>query len=106
VLPAEAVLAADAQGKFWELHDLILANQDDLSQAGLTRLAERAGLDVAAFTRALDQHAFAAQVDADKASGLEAGVEATPTFVINGKKLVGNRGIALLRAAVAQALGQ
>jgi len=103
-LPAEAVLAADAQGKFWELHDLLLAHQEDLSQPALVALAGRVGLDVAAFTRALDHHTFAAQVEADKASAAELDITGTPAFVINGKRIVGNWPLKYLRAAVDQAL--
>jgi RNA polymerase sigma factor (sigma-70 family) len=106
VLPAEAVLAADAQGKFWELHDLILAHQDDLSHDALIALAERAGLDVAAFRTALDQHSYAAQLDADKAAAAALDVAATPTFVINGRRVVGNVSVEVFRAAIDQALAE
>jgi RNA polymerase sigma factor (sigma-70 family) len=104
VLPAEAALAADAEGKFWELHDLMLAYQDDLSHDKLVALAERAGLDVAAFRGALDQHKYAAAVDADKATAVALDVKATPTFFINGKR-VGGMVPVELRAAIDQALG-
>jgi RNA polymerase sigma factor (sigma-70 family) len=103
-LPAEAAAAADAQGKFWELHDLMLAHQDDLSRPVLVALAERAGLDVAAFTTALDRHIFAAQVAADKARAAELEITATPTFIVNGKRMTGNRGAKALRTMVDEAL--
>lgn len=106
VLPAEAAFAADAQGKFWELHDLMLAHQDDLSHDRLIALAERAGLDVAAFRTALDRHTYAAQVDADKATAAELDVQATPTFVINGKRVVGMRPVADLRTVIDLALAE
>jgi protein-disulfide isomerase len=105
-LPAEAALAADAQGKFWELHDLMLAHQDDLSRPALLALAERVGLDVAAFTAALDRHSFAAQVAADKATAAELGIDAVPAFLINGKRMVGNRGVKAMRDLVDQALAE
>jgi protein-disulfide isomerase len=103
-LPAEAAAAADAQGKFWELHDLMLAHQDDLSRPVLLALAERAGLDVAAFTAALDRHSFAAQVAADKATAAELEIAATPTFIVNGKRMTGDRGVKAMREMVDQAL--
>jgi protein-disulfide isomerase len=106
VLPAEAAFAADAQNKFWELHDLMLAHQDDLSRPALLALAGRAGLDVAEFTRALDQHSFAAQLEADKASAAELKIDAVPTFLINGRRLIGNRPVAVLRDAVDHALAE
>lgn len=105
-LPAEAALAASAQGKFWELHDLMLAHQDDLSRPALLALAEQAGLNVAAFTAALDGHSFAAQVAADKATAAELGIEAVPAFLINGKRMVGNRGVKAMRDLVDQALAE
>jgi RNA polymerase sigma factor (sigma-70 family) len=106
VLPAEAAFAADAQGKFWELHDLMLANQDDLSRDRLLALADRAGLDVAAFHTALDHHTYASALDADKAAATALGVNSTPTFVINGRRLVGNLPIETLRKAIDQALAE
>ena len=106
VLPAEAVLAADAQGKFWELHDLMLAHQDDLSRPALLALAERVGLDVAAFGAALDRHSFAAQVAADKATAAELGIEAVPAFLVNGKRMVGNQGVKAMRDLVDQAIAE
>jgi RNA polymerase sigma factor (sigma-70 family) len=105
-LPAEAALAANAQGKFWELHDLMLAHQDDLSRPALLALAEQVGLDVAAFTAALDRHSFAAQVAADKATAAELGIEAVPAFLINGKRMVGNRGVKAMRDLVDQVLAE
>jgi RNA polymerase sigma factor (sigma-70 family) len=105
-LPAEAALAADAQGKFWEMHDLMLAHQDDLSRPALLALAGRAGLDVAAFSAALDRHSFAAQVAADKATAAELDIQATPAFVVNGKRMIGNRGIQDMRDLIDQALAE
>lgn len=104
VLPAEAVLAADAQGKFWELHDLILANQDDVSHDALIALAGRAGLDVAAFRTALDQHSYASQLEADKSAAAALDIKATPAFVINGKRIIGNVSVDVFRAAIDAAL--
>ncbi len=104
VLPAEAALAADAQGKFWELSDLMLAHQDDLSRDRLLELAQQAGLDVPAFRVALDQHRFAAAVEADKATAAQNEINGTPTFVINGRRVVGALPIADMRAAIDQAL--
>jgi RNA polymerase sigma factor (sigma-70 family) len=105
-LPAEAALAADAQGKFWEMHDLMLAHQDDLSRPALLALAERIGLDAAAFGAALDRHSFAAQVAADKATAAELRIEAVPAFVINGKRMIGNLGVKAMRDLVDQALAE
>ena len=105
-LPAEAALAADAQGKFWELHDLMMAHQDELSRDGLIALAERAGLDVAEFRTALDRHSYAAAVQADKATAAALEVMATPTFVINGKRVTGNRPVEQMRGLIDQAIAE
>ena len=102
VLPAEASLAADAQGKFWEMHDLMLAHQDDLSHDQLIVLAERLGLDVVAFRTALDQHTYAAAVKADQATAAELAIQGTPAFVINGKRVIGN--LQQMRKIVDQAI--
>lgn len=103
-LAAEAAYAADAQGKFWQLHDLMLANQDDLSREPLLALAQQAGLDVPAFRTALDSHAYADEVAADVKAATEIEIMGTPAFVINGRKIIGNVPIANLRAAIDSAL--
>jgi len=104
VLPAEATLAAEAQGKFWEMYNLIHANQDSVDRDGLIALAERAGLDVAAFSSALDRHTYAAAVDADKAAALKLELQATPAFLINGRRVVGNLSVDVFRKIIDQAL--
>jgi predicted DsbA family dithiol-disulfide isomerase len=104
VLPAEAALAADAQGKFWELHDLMLAHQDDLSLDALVALAQQVGLDVVAFRAALEHHAYAAEVAADKAEAAALELKGVPAFVINGQRVIGIRPIQYLREIIDQAL--
>jgi len=103
-LAAEASFAAEAQGKFWELHDLMLANQDDLSRDALLALAAQAGLDVARFRTALDQHAYADALARDVAAARELAIQGTPTFIIGGRLVNGMRPIADLRAAIDAAL--
>jgi protein-disulfide isomerase len=88
-LAAEAAVAAEAQGKFWEMHDELFANQQDLERAGLEARAAELGLDLAAFRRALDTHAGQAQVDADVALAKKVGVRGTPTFFIDGRTVMG-----------------
>jgi RNA polymerase sigma factor (sigma-70 family) len=105
VLAAEAALAADAQGKFWELHDLMMANQDDaLDRDTILALAKQAGLDASALRTALDTHAFKPQLDADRAAATEIEIRATPTFLINGKRFTGAQPIEQFRAAIDEAL--
>jgi protein-disulfide isomerase len=84
---AEAALAAGTQGKFWEFHDLLFKNQQQLDSAGLAQHAKQAGLNVAAFKKSLDDHQFAAGVDADVKLGEQVQVSGTPTMFINGTRV-------------------
>ena len=88
-LAAEASMAANAQGKFWEMHDKMFANQKALKREDLIKYAGEIGLDVAAFTTAIDTHSFKARVDADVAVATKFGVTGTPKFFINGRVLGG-----------------
>ena len=81
---AEAAEAAAAQGKFWEMHDLIYENQKRLSDDDLRGYADSLGLEVATFDRDLAGHAYASRVHEDFMSGVRSGVNGTPTFYING----------------------
>lgn len=105
---ARGLYAAEAQGKYWELHDLMIANQDDLSKDAsrdsMIALARQAGLDVGKFSRALEQPEQKARLDAEKAAAAELGVKGVPAFFVNGKPLIGMRSIAEFRAAIDSAL--
>ena len=84
---AEAVEAAGAQGKFWELHDAIYAHQSEgLADAHLLSLAESVGADATAIETALQEQTFAAHVQDDFMGGVRSGVNGTPTFFINGAR--------------------
>jgi protein-disulfide isomerase len=86
---AEAALAAQAQGKFWEMHDLLYKGFPDLSRRTVMNYARQLGLDMNRFTADVDSHKFAARVHAEEQEGEVAGVGGTPTFFINGKKYNG-----------------
>jgi protein-disulfide isomerase len=83
---AEAALAAQAQGKFWEMHDLMYAGYPNLSRATVLGYARKLGLDMKRFTAEVDGHKYAARVHAEEQEGEDAGVGGTPTFFIDGKK--------------------
>jgi protein-disulfide isomerase len=102
-LAAEAALAARAQGKFWPMHDLIFSNQKDLSRQGLITLAEQLHLDVARFTNEIDTGKYKAEIAADRALGVEANVNGTPAFFINGRRIDGALTLPELTQAVALA---
>lgn len=86
-LAAEASLAAHAQGKFWPFHDQLFANQRALERANLEEYAQKAGLDMAKFKKALDEHTYAETVKADMKLGEEAAVSGTPTMFVGGERV-------------------
>jgi protein-disulfide isomerase len=83
---AEAVEAAGAQGKFWEMHDILFEHQDDLDQESLVAYARTLNLDVERFSKELSEGVHADRVYHDLASGEASGVSWTPTFFLNGER--------------------
>jgi protein-disulfide isomerase len=81
--------AANSQGKFWEMHDLIFENQRDLSEEAYLRYAGQIGMDVDQFKKDLVSAAVKARVDADAAEAAKLGVTGTPGFFVNGYFLSG-----------------
>jgi protein-disulfide isomerase len=88
-LASRASLAAHAQGKFWPLHDRMYANSRAINRETVLGWAKEFGLDMAKFTKVFDAPETQAAVDRDLADGGRAGVNATPTIYINGKKYQG-----------------
>jgi protein-disulfide isomerase len=86
---ANAAMAAHEQGKFWEYHDKLFANQRALDRASLERYAQELGLNMPRFKSALDSNKFDAQITADSQEGMRLGANGTPTFFINGRQIVG-----------------
>jgi Na+/H+ antiporter NhaA len=97
---AEAAEAAAAQGRFWEMHDLLLGHQDALRPQDLVRYAEELGLDVDRFADDLRRHTYAARIADDVDSADLSGVTGTPTFFINERRHYGAYDIATLSEAV------
>lgn len=93
-IAAEAAMAAGAQGKFWEMHDKIFANQKQINLDNLKSYAKDLNLDMNKFNDDLESHRFKKIVDEDIKKGKEVGVRGTPTFFINGRKLVGAKPLA------------
>lgn len=81
--------AANRQGKFWEMHDLIFENQRDLSEAAYLRYAGQIGMDVDQFKKDMASASVKARVDADAAEAAKLGVTGTPGFFVNGYFLSG-----------------
>ena len=99
-LAAEASEAADAQGAFWPMHDLLLEHQDALQPADLVRYAEQLGLDVERFEDHLRKRSGAPQIAEDLEGADLSGVSGTPTFFINGGRHYGAYDIDTLSRAV------
>jgi Na+/H+ antiporter NhaA len=102
---AEVAEAAGAEGRFWEMHDLLISHQDELLPMHIRGYAEELGLDVERLWRDVHGREFAARVTRDVASADESGVSGTPTFFINGRRHQGAYDIETLTAAVRAALG-
>jgi protein-disulfide isomerase len=103
-LAAQASLAAQAQGRFWEYHDKLFANSQNLTREDLLRYAREIGLDMARFSRELDDQVYKAAVDQDAAEGMRIGAHNTPTFFVNGYRVMGARPLFRFKMAVDAAL--
>jgi protein-disulfide isomerase len=86
---AEAAMAANAQGKFWEMHDKMFSNQAALDRPSLEKDAEEIGLDMSRFRSDMDSHRFKDAIAEDQRLGQSVGASGTPTFFVNGRMLVG-----------------
>jgi protein-disulfide isomerase len=83
-MAAEAAEAAGAQEKFWEMHDWLFENQDDLVPESILEAAAELDLDTKRFVEDLQNHTYEDRVRADFMGGVRSGVNGTPTFFING----------------------
>ncbi|HLT39286.1 MAG TPA: thioredoxin domain-containing protein [Enhygromyxa sp.] len=98
---SEAVLAAHAQGKGWEMHDLVFQNNRKLSNEDLIRYAEQVGVpDIARFKSELESGTYGAKVDADMKQGQQFGVGSTPSFFINGRPERGAKSVEQLKQLI------
>ena len=88
-LAAQAALAASEQGKFWEFHEKMFANQKALTRPDLEKYAQEVGLNLNKFKAALDEGKFKARVDEEAAAASKVGARGTPAFFINGKLVSG-----------------
>ena len=95
LLAARASEAASNQGKFWDMYGLIFTNQTawsdldtDKARALFLQYATQLGLNTVSYTKDLDSDAVKAIIDADQQEGVSIGINATPTFFLNGKAIV------------------
>ena len=100
---AEVAEAAGAQGKFWEMHDLLFRRQAALDDGHLLAYVRELGLDAVRVERELEQQVHRARVRDDIESGLRSGVSGTPMFFINGRRHEEPGDAQTLRAALLRA---
>ena len=91
-ISAQVAEAASLQGKFWEMHDLLFENQEDWGEEKkpmkkFESFAKELKLDMVKFKKDIESKEVIDKVDGDMQSGNSIGVGATPTFIVNGKKL-------------------
>jgi protein-disulfide isomerase len=86
---AKAALAANKQGKFWEMHDKLFENQRELTPENFEKFAKELGLDVAKFKADMSDPALDAQIEADKKLAEQHGIQGTPGFFVNGVAVKG-----------------
>jgi protein-disulfide isomerase len=100
----EAARCAAEAGKFWSYHDRLFEEQPAFERADLVRYAVDLGIERASFVRCLDERRFAAAVEADLSQARSLAINGTPTFLINGRPLVGAQPIETFRGAIDDAL--
>jgi protein-disulfide isomerase len=105
-LAAEAAEAAGAQGKFWEIHDVLFEHQHALAPDDLVRYAAALGLDLSEFSSELARHVHAPRVREDFMGGVRSGVNGTPSFFINGVRHDGSFDFDTLLNAIEQVMGR
>jgi len=85
---AKASIAAARQGKFWEMHDLLFKNQDELQAADFNDYAEKLGLDAKRFKVDMQSKEVEKKLEADLAEGKAVGVDSTPTIYVNERRFI------------------
>jgi len=102
---AIAALAANKQGKFWELHDQLYENYNRLSDQKIREIAQQVGLDMKKFDQDMKDPELKAIVERDFQEGAKAGVRGIPTIFVNGRQLK-NRSFQGFQAAIEKELAR
>ena len=100
---AQSAEAAAAQGKFWEMHDMLYEHQQELAEADLSQYALRIGLEIYRFQADVSTERFAKRVADDYESGAASGVKGTPTFFIQSERYTGEREFEAIKSALESA---
>ncbi|OGW40985.1 MAG: hypothetical protein A2010_15975 [Nitrospirae bacterium GWD2_57_9] len=103
-IAAEASLAARDQGKYWEMHELLIRRSPRLDRESLIVYARELGLDIAQFTESIDKKKHAAAIERDKDLAAKMDLFNTPTFFINGRKIVGERPFSTFKQVIDEEL--
>ena len=88
-LAAEAAQCASDQGMFWEYHNILFENQDALEKSMLVKYSKEIGLNIEEFEGCLNLEKYKKMIESDINEGNSLGITGTPTFFVNGKKVVG-----------------
>ena len=102
---AIAALAANKQGKFWELHDQLYENYNRLSDQKIREIAQQVGLDMEKFDKDMKAPELKAIVERDFQEGARIGVRGIPTIFVNGRQLK-NRSFQGFQAAIEKELAR
>ena len=100
LLAHQAAVAAAEQGKFWEMHDLLFANQAAVSRENLLLYAKSLKLDLERFRRDLDSERIKQLIETDRIEGEKLGIQGTPSFFVNGNRYSGTRSVDQLKSLV------
>lgn len=103
---AEAAHCAGEQGKYWEMHDRIFAQQQTMDVPALKQHAVTLALDTDKFNACLDSGKFAAAISEDMELGTKLGVQSTPTIFINGRPVVGAQPFEYFQAVIDEELAR
>jgi len=110
---AEAAYCAGDQGKYWEFHDLVYANQTAIYSGPnvpidryLQAFGEELSLDMDAFDACLDERKYQDRTQQDQLDAVQSGVKSTPSFLINGRLVVGNRPTSEFQSLIEAALSK
>lgn len=103
---SEAAHCAGEQGKYWEMHDRLFANQATLAVPALKQHAAALGLETAKFDQCLDSGKHAASIAEDMKLGGSLGVQSTPTIYVNGRPVVGAQPFEYFKAVIDEELAR
>jgi protein-disulfide isomerase len=105
-IAAEASLAARDQGKYWEMHEILLTRSPKLDRASLIAYAGEMGLDVKKFTESIDSGGHAKEIDRDLKLAESIDLYNTPTLYINGLQIIGERPFEYYKKIIDEQLNQ